>query len=145
MTCQTDVSQRQEDWHQMVEHLLLVDLWILKLDQFERQVNTWSESLEITNQLRETEESECKDQVEKIVQGKETHQTMEISLEFLSVEHNNRETIPYQSKGTNYQLKQIILHIIKRQDSYQEKSFNDKTEDLSHPSPWCGVMCNVQW
>ena len=102
MTCQTDVSQRQEDWHQVVKHLLLMDFRILQL--LEVQLRKCLD----TNQLRETEDCECKDEVDKIVEGQETHQTMEISLEFLSVEDNNREAIPNQPKGANYQLKQMI-------------------------------------
>ena len=66
-------------------------------------------SFEITYQLRQTEQGESQDNVEKIVASKETHEVMEISLEFLPVEYNDRETVANQPEGCNQWLKNIIF------------------------------------
>ena len=47
------------------------------------------------------------DNVEKIIASKETHQLKEI--EFLSVEHNDRDTVANQPENCNQRLKSIIF------------------------------------
>ena len=67
-------------------------------------------------QLRQTEQGESQHNVEKIVARKETHQLMKISLEFLPVEYNDRETVANQPEGCNQRLK-ILFKKMKKLNS----------------------------
>ena len=87
----------------------------------------------MTNQLRQTEEGESQNNIEKVIASKETHQLMKISLEFLPVEYNYREEVANQPKGCDQRLKRNILKIKKNKSSfYHENSFHNKAEHQCH-------------
>ena len=80
-------------------------------------------------QLRQTEQGESQHNVEKIVARKETHQLMKISLEFLPVEYNDRETVANQPEGCNQRLKILLQKNEKTQFwFYHQNSFHNKAE-----------------
>lgn len=90
--------------------------------------------------MREAEKCKCQDYVEKIIESKEGHQLVEISLEFLSVEDHDGDAVTEQSKRSNYRLKpkryliesRVVTSLPDLFKYYQKNSFHNETEDLGH-------------